>query len=492
MSTKDGNDSNEKLAASKCAKLESADALKARNASGQTMSVNEKQRTNASDGSLRDKAKPIAEQDDSIQIMGMAGVAASRKNKLSEKDLSLKDPATRSVDVRELLAKPDKTAQALVEEFGRVTNMPAGAARDADLARVQELADKTYGRGKYAPGKDDSATATSYKDLHIHEAPARNAGTEIPSVPASLKGNNKTILNVQISNVPEVSQAVTLDDVSQYAATTFAEGAKVSHDSAATVINKLSGDSYAVNNFTVLAITGIGDHFAQSPNQLNQDVSNAASRIADGLAVPMTPEERAKKAGAMMPMFIPGNEGQMPEKEAVEPLAQRLQANEALRNSSQFAKDMEKVGVTEEQIAHMFDKSCPLGFKDAEQFAQFKSELSKTLCESGLEDATIGMKGTSTTFYSESIYKKLGHHFDALPKPSDCDLDISSSTLVKRMQDFGFEPTPDAGVYKARHVLGAFPPLEEFCNKWARTLQRPVNIVGYPLPRPRAATDYIW
>jgi hypothetical protein len=88
--------------------------------------------SNASDGSLRDRTKLATEQEESVQIMSAAGIAASRTNKLSEKDLSVKYPATRSIDVRELFAKPESQAKALVEEFGRVMNMLAGSARVAD------------------------------------------------------------------------------------------------------------------------------------------------------------------------------------------------------------------------------------------------------------------------------------------------------------------------------------------------------------------------
>ncbi|MBU6455402.1 MAG: hypothetical protein KGS72_26765 [Cyanobacteria bacterium REEB67] len=120
------------------------------NASGQNIAATEGIRTNASDGSLRDRSKLIAEQEESIQIMGAGGRIASRLNKLGEGDLGARDTAAKSIDVRELLAKPDSEAKALVEQFGRVANLPAGAARDAAQAQVQQLADKTYGRGEFA------------------------------------------------------------------------------------------------------------------------------------------------------------------------------------------------------------------------------------------------------------------------------------------------------------------------------------------------------
>ena len=149
MSTKDGGDIP-KPSAPEHQSLKAPDVDGARNASGDVVKATEATRTNASDGSLRDRAKLIAEQDDSIQIMGMGGRAASRTNRLSESELIGSDPKSKSIDIRELLAKPEPEAQALINEFGRVTNMPAGAARDAAFSQVQELADKTYGRGQFA------------------------------------------------------------------------------------------------------------------------------------------------------------------------------------------------------------------------------------------------------------------------------------------------------------------------------------------------------
>jgi hypothetical protein len=81
--------------------LNTPEGQQVRNASGETVKSTEASRTNASDGSLRDRTKSVAEQDDSVQILGMAGIAASRKNRLSEKDLTAKDPAARSIDIRE-------------------------------------------------------------------------------------------------------------------------------------------------------------------------------------------------------------------------------------------------------------------------------------------------------------------------------------------------------------------------------------------------------
>jgi hypothetical protein len=69
--------------------LKSPDAQEVVNASAANLSAVEQKRTNASDGSLRDRQRRIEEQDESIQIMGMDGIAASRQNKVREKDFLL-------------------------------------------------------------------------------------------------------------------------------------------------------------------------------------------------------------------------------------------------------------------------------------------------------------------------------------------------------------------------------------------------------------------
>ena len=166
--SKEGGDTPARPAAvEKQTKLESSDVQQARNASGQNIAATEGSRTNASDGSLRDRGKFIAEQEESIQIMGAGGRIASRQSRLAESDLAANDPAAKSIDIRELLAKPDKEAKALIEQFGQAADMPAGPQRDAEIARVQQLADQTYGRGKFANIEHDSNLESASQKIQI-------------------------------------------------------------------------------------------------------------------------------------------------------------------------------------------------------------------------------------------------------------------------------------------------------------------------------------
>ena len=227
MWTKDGNDAQDKASLGKRLNLEAPEVQQARNASEQTMSANEKLRTNASDGSLGDKLKPGFEQDESIQIMGASGLSASRKNKISEKDLTTQNHAAISIDVRELLAKPDRQAQELVEEFGRVLNMPAGFARDAALLDVQELADKTYKRGKYA-NNEDSATVASYKNLHTKEQPQeqflRLEFFDRATEDAEAAAKQVLIASNIVPNIPKLDQKQQYQDIKSDSTRQVAQG----------------------------------------------------------------------------------------------------------------------------------------------------------------------------------------------------------------------------------------------------------------------------
>ena len=180
------------------------------------------------------------------------------------------------------------------------------------------------------------------------------------------------------------------------------------------------------------------------------------------------------------------------EKSAADKMAERIAENEKLRASPQFAEDMAKVGVDDAQIARMWAKESPLGFKNPEQFQRFSSELDDMLAAQGLKDAEVGMKGTATTFYSENPGKRLGHHWDAdMANPGDYDLNLTSKTMVERLQNNGISPSEKYGVFKTRDIQEHFPALDEFQARWTKELGRDVNFVGYPKPMPRDLTEYI-
>ncbi len=153
---------------------------------------------------------------------------------------------------------------------------------------------------------------------------------------------------------------------------------------------------------------------------------------------------------------------------------------------------MAKVGVDDAMIARMWAKEAPLGFNNADQFNLFKTEMDDAFKQAGLTDAEVGLKGTSTTFYSENPSKRLGHHWDADPANlGDYDINITSPTMKAKLDELGIAPSEKYGVFKTRDIESSFKPLDDFQKKWAAELGRDVNFVGYPKPVARDATEYI-
>ncbi len=164
-----------------------------------------------------------------------------------------------------------------------------------------------------------------------------------------------------------------------------------------------------------------------------------------------------------------------------DPIKRRQSANDALRNTSQFQKDLGKANVSPQQLQLMNSKAAPLGFDSPEQFNDFKADLAKALKQDGLNDAQIGMKGTATTFYSENPGKSPGHFWDADPtKPGDYDLNLLSKKMAQQMTNEGIVPSQKYGIYRTADINSQFPALSDFSAKWTSTLGRDVNIVGYP------------
>jgi RHS repeat-associated protein len=232
-------------------------------------------------------------------------------------------------------------------------------------------------------------------------------------------------------------------------------------------------------------------HAVMHPLETAKAVENKI--VATGkAALSGDPKAMGQVAGTAAMLAVPGA-GEAESAEKADLIAQRVAANSALKDSSQFAIDMQKAGVTEAQISAMFAKELPLGFDSTEQFNQFKAELDASLNDADLQDAEVGMKGTATTFYSENPGKPLGHYWDADPSnPGDYDLNLSSHEMSTQMEEAGISPSEKYGVYKTRDINATYPSLDEFQQKWSEILGRDVNFVGYPdTPPTRDPTEYI-
>ena len=147
---KDGSDIPAQATKPEAEPLKNPEADAARNAPPAAIAEVEGNRTNASDGSLRDRSQKVAALEESIQIVSAGGVS-SRTNKLSEKDLNVKASSDLpGISVQELSAKDDAKAGPILEQFDRIAQMPEGLAKTIEQGRVQDLADRTYERGKYS------------------------------------------------------------------------------------------------------------------------------------------------------------------------------------------------------------------------------------------------------------------------------------------------------------------------------------------------------
>ncbi len=141
------------------------DLQKARNADGKQIAQVELKRTNASDGSLRDRSQ-AQEQDESIQIVGL-GAVASRQTKLTEKELL--DPQSQSIFLTDLIRRQesgDKAALALVGEYEKAMRMKQGPARDAELDRLQKIVDRTYGQNRDKADPDVTQLDEDGRPIH--------------------------------------------------------------------------------------------------------------------------------------------------------------------------------------------------------------------------------------------------------------------------------------------------------------------------------------
>ncbi len=104
-----------------------------------------------------------------------------------------------------------------------------------------------------------------------------------------------TKLNVQITNVPEVSPGLNPQEAIRYVGTVMDTGV-----AAVRQIEVHMTEPGAINH----DIENTANHLKQSPFQFEKDVVGAFWGAVDKLDKPMTAEQRASAAGALMPMFF--------------------------------------------------------------------------------------------------------------------------------------------------------------------------------------------
>ncbi len=109
----------------------------------------------------------------------------------------------------------------------------------------------------------------------------------------------------------------------------------------------------------------------------------------------------------------------------------------------------------------------PRGFKDAEQYNQSMKELAEILEQHGIDDASVRIRGSSTTGFSKNPNKS-GKFFDDNPdKPSDIDIAIESQNLADRLSDAGQNPSRNIdGLYLPGKIENADADLANSLKQW--------------------------
>jgi hypothetical protein len=154
----------------------------------------------------------------------------------------------------------------------------------------------------------------------VYEQPASQALAPLPPIGETVTSgpyDSATKLNIQITNVPEVSPPMTGQQVLNY----FETATQVGAASVRPVEVHLAQPN-AINKDLLnaaQAVYGFAENAATNPNQLIQDGKNAfqwstqqLENVGEKMDKPMTPEQRAQMAGAILPLFFVDGEAMSP------------------------------------------------------------------------------------------------------------------------------------------------------------------------------------
>lgn len=194
-----------------------------------------------------------------------------------------------------------------------ITPLP-GESLEAYKRRVEEIQLNRFGfEGDLTPedmGGKTFSTTFKHGNSTVYERPARQALEPIPPPSPVLDEtpyDSPVTLNVQATNVPEVPDPVSVEYLGQYGARVLEAGAQ-----AVRPLEKWLATPNAVND----ALSGIGsaletaaNYYASTPaDQVMRDDQAALGTISEAVIEhidhPMTPEERARTAGMILPLFF--------------------------------------------------------------------------------------------------------------------------------------------------------------------------------------------
>lgn len=177
-------------------------------------------------------------------------------------------------------------------------------------ARVAQIQENRFGFfDSETEAKQASAQSVATK-TKIFEHPAKQGLEPIPPVSSVLNElpyGSTVKLNVQITNVPEVSESIKPQELLHYADVAFEAGAQ-----AVKPVEKYMTQPNAVSD----SLVGIGPVLDNTVNyyantaaeQVGRDIKTAlgfaGETLENALSHALMPEERAKVAGTVMPLFF--------------------------------------------------------------------------------------------------------------------------------------------------------------------------------------------
>jgi hypothetical protein len=161
---------------------------------------------------------------------------------------------------------------------------------EVSISRVNPLREANLA----SPDKKN-ANGKPYQVYTAEASQALQKPDEISKALTEGEYQSKTKLNVQITNVPEVSPGLNPQEAIKYISTVMDAGA-----AAVRPLEHHMTEPGAINS----DIEKTATHFKQSPFQFEKDVLGAFLGAVDKLDKPMTAEQRAGAAGALMPMFF--------------------------------------------------------------------------------------------------------------------------------------------------------------------------------------------
>lgn len=172
-------------------------------------------------------------------------------------------------------------------------------------ARVAQIQANRFGFYDSAQEKINDAGSAGAGGTKVHEHPAKQAVEPLPVLSPSMQKppfDSHVKANVQITNVPEVSEAVQQEVLGKYAEVVLENAAAAVRQ----VENHLAQPGTINSDFQKIGqwVSEGPGHFAQSPEQLNKDISAVATGVMEEIDKPLSVDERAKKAGMLLPMFF--------------------------------------------------------------------------------------------------------------------------------------------------------------------------------------------